>query len=117
MRNTILMMMLSLIFINLIININYIFAIKNDSIPSINKGSSSSDGTSKDSNQKNNQNIQCNINADCENQSQQQQTHQNTQCNTNSKCITYSTSNIVICKERSVCLVQYEGPFQLANPY
>ena len=38
MRNVISIMIISLIVINLIININYIFAIKNDSLSSDNNG-------------------------------------------------------------------------------
>jgi predicted Holliday junction resolvase-like endonuclease len=113
MRNVILIMIISVIVINLFININYIFAIKNDSL--------SSDNNGNDVKQMNKQNIKCNINAKCNNQSQQQQqqqqTHQNIKCNINAKCTNYSTSNIVVCKERSVCLIQYEGPFELSNPY
>jgi predicted Holliday junction resolvase-like endonuclease len=111
MRNVILIMIIPVIVINLIININYVFAIKNDSL--------SSDNNSMDVNQKNKQNLQCNINAKCNNQSQQHQiqTHQDLKCNINAKCTNYSTSNLVVCKERSVCLIQYEGPFELLNPY
>ncbi|HEY0580352.1 MAG TPA: hypothetical protein VGC75_06565 [Candidatus Nitrosocosmicus sp.] len=88
MRNVIIIMIISVIVINSIININYVFAIKNNSLSSDNNGNGV--------NQMNKQNIKCNIDA---------------------KCTNYSTSNIVVCKERSVCLIQYEGPFELSNPY
>ena len=79
--------MITLIIFNLIINIDYAFAVKRNFIH---------DTNSKHANQKTKQNIECDIDA---------------------KCSNYSTSNNVVCKDRSVCLIQYQGPFQLANPY
>ncbi len=53
----------------------------------------------------------------CTVESQQQQTNQDMSCVKSAKCINQSTSHIVICKESSLCLVQYDGPFELSNPY
>ena len=94
------------------ININYVFAVKNNLIH--NNG-----GGGKDAHQKSKQNAQCKNNVMCDNQSfqQQQSTKQNIQCNVHAQCTNYSTSNIVLCKDRSLCLIQYEGPFVLSNPY
>ena len=110
MINVITILIITLIVFNLFININYVFAYKNNFIHNSN---------SEDTNRKTKQNIQCDINAKCNNQSQQQQqkTKQNIQCDINAKCSNYSTSNMLVCKDRSVCLIQYEGPFQLSNPY
>jgi hypothetical protein len=110
MINVITILMITLIVLNLVINIDYVFAVKRNSIHN---------SDSKDANQKTKQNIQCDVDAKCNNQSQQQQqkTKQNIQCDVDAKCTNYSTSNNVVCKDRSVCLIQYEGPFQLANPY
>ncbi len=112
MRNIILIVLIHLIVINLIININYVFAVKNNLIHN--------NGGGKDANQKSKQNAQCKNNVMCDNQSlqqQQQSTKQNIQCNIHAQCTNYSTSNIVLCKDRSLCLIQYEGPFVLSNPY
>jgi hypothetical protein len=87
MINVIIILIITLIIFNLIINIDYAFAVKRNFIHNTN---------SKDANQKTKQNIECDIDA---------------------KCSNYSTSNNVVCKDRSVCLIQYQGPFQLANPY
>jgi predicted Holliday junction resolvase-like endonuclease len=110
MINVITILIITFIVFNLIINIDYVFAVKRHSLHNSN---------SKDATQKTKQNIQCAIDTKCNNQSQQQQqkTKQNIQCAIDAKCSNYSTSNNVICKDRSVCLIQYEGPFQLANPY
>ncbi len=110
MRNIILIVLIHLIVINLIINIDYVFAVKNNLIHH---------NSSKDANQKSKQNAQCKNNVMCDNQSfqQQQSTKQNIQCNIHAQCTNYSTSNIVLCKDRSLCLIQYEGPFVLSNPY
>jgi hypothetical protein len=110
MMKVILFIMITLLFINLSLITNYGFASEN-----------SSNSNSRSSNQESKQNIQCKNSFNCDNQSQQQQHQQQTKqkidCAINAKCTNYSTSNIVFCSERSVCLLQYEGPFQLANPY
>ena len=112
MINVIIILIITLIIFNLIINIDYAFAVKRNFIHNTN---------SKDANQKTKQNIECDSDAKCSNQSQQQQqqqkTKQNIECDIDAKCSNYSTSNNVVCKDRSVCLIQYQGPFQLANPY
>ena len=112
MKKVILFIMITLLFINLILFTNYGFASEN---------SSNNNSNSRSSNQESKQNIQCKNSFKCDNQSQQQQHQQQTKqkidCAINAKCNNYSTSNIVLCSERAVCLLQYEGPFQLANPY
>jgi len=111
MKKVILFIMITLLFINLVLFANYGFALKN----------SSNNNNSRGSNQESKQNIHCKNSFKCDNQSQQQQHQQQTKqkidCAINAKCTNYSTSNIVFCSEHSVCLLQYEGPFQLANPY
>ncbi|MDQ6722682.1 MAG: hypothetical protein M3Z01_00225 [Thermoproteota archaeon] len=94
----------------MIINVNYVLAVKNNLLHNSNN---------KDANQMSMQNAQCKYNAKCDNQSQQQHqlTRQNIQCNISAKCTNYSTSNIVVCQDRALCLIQYEGPFVLSNPY
>jgi hypothetical protein len=112
MKKVIFIVIVTLAFINLVIFTNYAFALENFS---------DNNSNSKDSNQQNKQTIQCKNSFKCDNQSQQQQhqqkTKQNIDCAVNAKCTNYSTSNIVFCSEHSVCLLQYQGPFQLANPY
>ena len=112
----IIIIIITLIFINVSIHNNYAFA--EDNLPL-----KSSD--EKVSNQNSKQNILCKSTIRCDNQSEQQQqqqqqqqkTRQKIECNVNAKCTNYSTSNIVVCNERSVCLLQYNGPFQMVNPY
>ncbi len=118
MRNIILIVLVHLIVLNLIININYVFAVKNNLIQD-NSGGGGGHGAGKETNQKSKQHAQCRDNVMCDNQSlqQQQSTKQNIQCNIHAQCTNYSTSNIVLCKDRSLCLIQYEGPFVLSNPY
>ena len=112
MIKVILFIIITLLFINLSLITNYVFASKN---------SPNNYSYSRSLNQDSKQNIQCKNSFTCDNQSQQQQHQQQTKqkidCAINAKCTNYSTSNIVFCSERSVCLLQYEGPFQLANPY
>ncbi len=110
MGNIMSILVFTLIVLNSIININYVLAFKRESIHN---------STDKYIQQKSKQNIQCSVNANCNNQAAQQQqtTRQNIQCDVDAKCNNYSNSNMVVCKERSVCLFQYDGPFRLANPY
>ncbi|MBA3749683.1 MAG: hypothetical protein H0X03_02070 [Nitrosopumilus sp.] len=89
-------------------NVNYIFADTDDQADS---------DRSKNIEQENNQNNQCNIDAKCDNTSLEQINNQDNQCKDNAKCINESISNIIVCEERSLCLMQYEGPFELLNPY
>lgn len=67
--------------------------------------------------QDNNQDNQCKDTAKCENQSIDQLNNQNNQCRDNAKCINHSTSNVYVCEEKSLCLIQYQGPFELSSPY
>ncbi len=106
MINIIKVTLIPIITLILIINTNYVFANNNDDQTDINKA-----------NQYNDQNNHCRDNSKCDNQSLEQLNNQNNHCRDNSKCINQSTSNIVVCKERSLCLIQYQGPFELANPY
>ena len=112
MKKVILIILITLISINLVLFTNYSFALEN---------ASNNNSNDRSSNQESKQNVQCKNTLKCNNQSQQQQHQQQTKqkidCAINAKCTNYSTSNIVFCSERSVCLLQYEGPFQLANPY
>jgi competence protein ComGC len=108
MRNIILLTVIPLMTIILIMNVNYIFADTNDQ---------SENDKSKDIDQENNQGNQCKIDAKCDNTSLEQLNTQGNQCKDNAKCINESISNIIVCKERSLCLMQYEGPFKLLNPY
>ena len=112
MIKVILFIMITLLFTNLVLYTNYGFTLENYS---------DNNSNSRSSNQESKQNIHCKNSFKCDNQSQQQQHQQKTKqeidCAINAKCTNYSTSNIVYCSEHSVCLLQYEGPFQLANPY
>ncbi len=110
MRNVILIMIIPLIIVNLIINVNYVLAVKNNLLHN---------SSNKDANQMSMQNAPCKNNAKCDNQSQQQHqlTRQNIQCNISAKCTNYSTSNVIVCQDRALCLIQYEGPFVLSNPF
>lgn len=112
----ILLIMITLIFTNLSIYNKYAFASDNLTL---------NNNNGKTSNQNSKQNIQCKNSFRCDNQSEQQQqqqqqqqkTKQKIECDINAKCTNFSTSNIVVCTERSVCLLQYNGPFQMVNPY
>ncbi|MGN6624106.1 MAG: hypothetical protein ACTHKF_06165 [Candidatus Nitrosocosmicus sp.] len=105
---------ITLISINVSIYTNYAFA--SDNLPLTEKND-------KTPNQNSKQNIECKSSIRCDNQSEQQQqqqqqkTKQKIECDINAKCTNFSTSNIVVCTERSVCLLQYDGPFQMVNPY
>ena len=51
------------------------------------------------------------------NQSLEQLNNQVNQCRDGANCVNESVSNIIVCEEKSLCLIQYEGPFELLNPY
>jgi hypothetical protein len=104
MGNITTIIVISLIATILIINTDYVFAKEHD-LPQENKNADTS--PEKD----------CKGSDKCTIESQQQQTNQDMSCVKSAKCINQSTSHIVICKENSMCLVQYDGPFELSNPY
>ena len=121
MNNIIILSLITMITLFLVMNTNYIFADKIDSSELLD---ASDEGKAKnqleegrDIIQDNNQNNQCRDSAKCENQSLEQLNNQNNQCRDSAKCVNESVSNIFVCEERSLCLIQYEGPFELLNPY
>ena len=133
MGNITTIIVISLIATILIINTNYVFAKEHD-LPQENKNTNTSpekdckgsDKCTIESQQElsqKNKNTDMNPGGDCKGsdkctiESQQQQTNQDMSCVKSAKCINQSTSHIVICKENSTCLVQYDGPFELSNPY
>ena len=65
--------------------------------------------------QDNYQNNQCRDDAKCDNQSLEQLNNQVNQCRDGANCVNESVSNIFVCEERSLCLIQYEGPFRIAK--
>ncbi len=67
--------------------------------------------------QNNYQNNQCKDGANCDNKSVEQLNNQNIFCKDDANCVNESTSNIVVCEEGALCLVQYNGPFELVSPY
>ncbi|VFJ12842.1 hypothetical protein [Candidatus Nitrosocosmicus franklandus] len=121
MKNIMILTLITMITLFLVIDTNYIFADKIDSgeFLDVSKQAQTENQVdeSKDIVQDNNQNNQCRNSAKCENQSLEQLNNQNNQCRDSAKCINESVSNIFVCEERSLCLIQYEGPFELLNPY
>ena len=105
MRNIPMIIVISLIVTILIINTNYAFA-KEQDLSQENKD------TDTNSNDKD-----CKGSDKCTIESQKQQTNQDMSCVNSAKCINQATSHIVICKESSLCIVQYDGPFELSSPY
>ena len=98
-----------------IINTNYVFAVNKDT-----QVESNDDDTGKqkrDLIQDNYQDNQCRDGANCDNQSLEQLNNQVNQCRDGANCVNKSISNIYVCEEKSLCLIQYEGPFELLNPY
>jgi hypothetical protein len=130
MRNITIIIVISLIATILIINTNYAFAKKQD-LSQENKDTGEdckgSDRCTIESQQdlsQKNKDTDMNSNEEdckgsdrCTIESQQQHTNQDMSCVKSEKCINQATSNIVICKESSLCLVQYDGPFELSSPY
>lgn len=112
MRIVILITMITFVTLYSVLNSNYAFAVKND----ISDSNIDSDYEST-INQENYQNNECRDDANCENQSLEQLNNQNNQCKDDANCVNESISNIFICEEKSLCLIQYEGPFELLNPY
>ena len=131
MRNIPIIIVISLIATILIINTNYAFA-KEQDLSQENKDSAedckgSSDKCtiesqqdlsqkSKDTDMNSNEK-DCKGSDKCTIESQQQHTNQEMSCVKSAKCINQATSHIIICKESSLCFVQYDGPFELSNPY
>ena len=116
MKNIMILTLITMITLFLAINTNYIFADKIDSSELL-EASEENKNEGRDIIQDNNQNNQCRDSAKCENQSLEQLNNQNNQCRDSAKCVNESVSNIFVCEERSLCLIQYEGPFELLNPY
>jgi hypothetical protein len=107
--------MISMITLFSVINTTYVFADNKD--PEIQTKEDDTDEQGRDLIQDNYQNNQCKDSAKCENQSLEQLNNQVNQCRDGANCVNESVSNIFVCEERSVCLIQYEGPFELLNPY
>lgn len=107
--------MISIITLFSVINTTYVFADNKD--PEIQNKEDDTDEQGQDLIQDNYQNNQCKDSAKCENQSLEQLNNQVNQCRDGANCVNESVSNIFVCEERSVCLIQYEGPFELLNPY
>jgi hypothetical protein len=130
MRNIPIIIVISLIATILIINTNYAFAKEQDLSQENKDTAEDCKGSDKctiesqqDLSQKNkdtdmNSNEEdCKGSDKCTIESQQQQTNQDMSCVKSAKCINQATSHIVICKESSLCFVQYDGPFELSSPY
>jgi len=114
MKNIMIISVISMIMIFSIINTNYVFA---DNKDTLSKTSDDTDDQSTDLVQDNYQNNQCRDDAKCDNQSLEQLNNQVNQCKDGANCVNESVSNIFVCEENSLCLIQYEGPFELLNPY
>ena len=121
MNNIIILSLITIITLFLVMNTNYIFADNIDSSEfsdeSPRQSLENQASGVKDINQDNYQNNHCKDSAKCENQSLEQLNNQNNQCKDSAHCVNESVSNIFVCEERSLCLIQYEGPFELLNPY
>ena len=121
MKNIIILSLITMITLFLVMNTNYIFADKIDSTEALDKSegvqSKNQDNEGRELIQDNYQNNRCTDSAKCENQSLEQLNNQNNQCRDSANCVNESVSNIFVCEERSLCLIQYEGPFELLNPY
>ena len=115
MKNIMMISMISIITLFSVINTTYVFADNKD--PEIQIMEDDTDEQGRDLIQDNYQNNQCKDSAKCENQSLEQLNNQVNQCRDGANCVNESVSNIFVCEERSVCLIQYEGPFELLNPY
>ncbi len=109
MEKKILLWIIPLIALILIVNVNYSFAAKNDQLDD--------DVYNKEIKQDNVENGECSSQLECNNPSLEQLNNQDNQCEGNAKCTNESFSNILICQDNALCLFQYEGPFELLNPY
>ncbi|MDR4492799.1 MAG: hypothetical protein R2685_18220 [Candidatus Nitrosocosmicus sp.] len=109
--------LITMIALFIVVNTNYSFANKMDKDNYANNFDDMKDQETSDVNQDNYQNNHCKDSAKCENQSLEQLNNQNNHCKDSANCINESVSNIFVCEEKSLCLIQYEGPFELLNPY
>ena len=109
MKNNIILWIVPLVSVILTSHINYSFADNNDQL-----GNGINNKEEKHDNVKDND---CDTKFDCDTLSLEQLNDQDNQCEGNAKCTNESFSNIVLCKDNSLCLFQYEGPFELLNPY
>ena len=130
MRNITMIIVISLIATILIINTNYAFAKKHD-LSQENKDTDEDCKSSGKCTVESQQDLsqenkdadlnpyeeECKSSGKCTVESQQQKTNQDMSCVNSAKCINQATSHIVVCKESSLCLVQYDGPFEISNPY
>ena len=114
MKNIMIISVISMITLFSIINTNYVFADNKDTQVKVKE---STDEQNRDLVQDNYQNNECRDDAKCDNQSLEQLNNQVNQCRDGANCINESISNIFVCEEKSLCLIQYEGPFELLNPY
>ena len=117
MKNIIMITIITIFTLFLVVNTNYSFADKIDKDNSANNNDDTKDHETSDVVQDNFQNNHCQDSAKCDNQSLEQLNNQNNHCQDSAKCINESVSNIFVCEEKSLCLIQYEGPFELLNPY
>ena len=109
MENKILLWIIPLVTVILITHVNYTFAVNNDQLDN--------DINNKEEKRVNFKNNGCEAKFECNIPSLEQLNNQDNQCEGNAKCTNESFSNIVLCKDNSLCLFQYEGPFELLNPY
>lgn len=117
MKNIIVFTLVTIIMLFIVVNTNYSFADMLDKGKLANTFVSDKDQESSDVIQDNYQNNHCRDSAKCENQNLEQLNNQNNHCRDGANCINKSVSNIFVCEEKSLCLIQYEGPFELLNPY
>ncbi len=109
MRNKILLWIIPLVAVILVIHVNYTFADNDDRLdPDIGNIGEKHDNVKNDD---------CDGKFECNIPSLKQLHNQDNQCEGNAKCTNESFSNIVLCKDSSLCLFQYEGPFEMLNPY
>lgn len=109
MKNKILLWIIPLVALILTIHVNYSFAANNDQLDN--------DINNKEEKRDNVKDGDCDTKFECNPPSLEQLNDQDNQCQGNAKCTNESFSNIVLCKDNSLCLFQYEGPFELLNPY
>lgn len=117
MKNIIMFTLITMITLFLVIHTNYAFADKIANVKSQEDDLNGNDQENNDVIQDNYQNNHCKDSAKCENQALEQLNNQNNHCKDDANCVNESVSNIYVCEERSLCLIQYEGPFELLNPY
>ncbi len=109
MKNKILLWIIPLVAVILITHVNYSFADNNDQLDN--------GMNNKEEKHVNVKDDDCDTKFECNIPSLEQLNNQDNQCEGNARCTNESFSNIVLCKDNSLCLFQYEGPFELLNPY